>query len=189
MLSQIKPHFLFNTLTSIAQLCDDSPELAKETTLAFAKYLRKNMHSIEEQHPIPFAEELDHVKCYLQIEKVRFGDYLNIDYDIHAKDFFIPCLTVQPLVENAVKHGVGQKEEGGTVWLKTKETEEYYIIIVQDDGVGFDVSEPCKSQSLGLRNIETRLKQLCNAEFHIESEIGAGTVAKITIPKKEKSME
>ena len=105
MISQIKPHFIFNTLTSIAQLCDDSPQLAKETTIAFAKYLRGNMHSLDEPKPIPFAEELSHIKCYLQIEQVRFGEYLNVKYEIGVTDFEVPCLTVQPLI------GKGQLRE------------------------------------------------------------------------------
>lgn len=183
MLSQIKPHFIFNTLTSIAQLCDDSPQLAKKTTIAFAKYLRGNMHSLEKPKPIPFSEELSHIECYLQIEQIRFGDFLKIAYDIQVTDFEIPCLTVQPLVENAVKHGVGEKEDGGTVWLKTVETDVVYIITVQDDGVGFDTSAPRQEKSLGLRNIEARLQKLCNAALQIKSEIGAGTTAVITIPK------
>ena len=185
MLSQIKPHFIFNTLTSIAQLCDDSPQLAKETTIAFAKYLRGNIHSLEEPKPIPFSEELAHIECYLQIEQIRFGDYLHIEYDIQATDFHVPCLTVQPLVENAVKHGVGEKEDGGTVLLKTEETDTDYIITVQDDGVGFDVSAPKQEKSIGLRNIEMRLKQLCSASLQIKSEIGVGTTAVITIPKSK----
>ena len=186
MISQIKPHFIFNTLTSIAQLCDDSPQLAKETTIAFAKYLRGNMHSLDEPKPIPFAEELSHIKCYLQIEQVRFGEYLNVKYEIGVTDFEVPCLTVQPLIENAVKHGVGMKDEGGTVLLKTEETDDSYIITVQDDGVGFDVTAPKSEKSLGLRNIEMRLRQLSQAALHIESEVGQGTKAVITIPKTKK---
>ena len=186
MISQIKPHFIFNTLTSIAQLCDDSPQLAKEMTIVFAKYLRGNMHSLDEPKPIPFAEELSHIKCYLQIEQVRFGEFLNVKYEIGVTDFEVPCLTVQPLIENAVKHGVGMKDEGGTVLLKTEETDDSYVITVQDDGVGFDVTAPRSEKSLGLRNIEMRLRQLSQAALHIESEVGQGTKVVITIPKTKK---
>ena len=186
IISQIKPHFLFNTLTSIAQLCDDSPQTAKETTIAFASYLRKNMHSLDEQNPIPFADELAHIKCYLKIEQVRFGEYLNIEYDIGPTEFDVPCLTVQPLIENAVKHGVGQKDIGGTVRLSTEETDSAYIVTVKDDGVGFDPDAPRESKSLGLRNIESRLRQLSNADLSIQSEINVGTTAVITIPKQSK---
>lgn len=184
IVSQIKPHFLFNTLTSIAQLCDESPQLAKEMTIAFSKYLRRNMHSLEETKPIPFSEELAHIKCYMQIEQVRFGEYLHMEYDIQTTDFMIPCLTVQPLVENAVKHGVGEKDEGGTILLRTEETEDAYVITVQDDGVGFDSTAPRREQSRGLQNIAARLGWLSNAEMRIQSEVGVGTTAVIIIPKE-----
>ena len=182
MLSQIKPHFLYNALGSIAQLCDESPDLAKETTIAFAKYLRGNMQSLEQIQPIPFADELSHIKSYLQIEKVRFGDLLHIEYDIQTEDFTVPCLTVQPLVENAVKHGVGQKPGGGTVRLATEENKDGYTITVRDDGVGFDTTEETSPKSLGIRNIRTRLR-VSQAKLRIESKVGVGTTAVITIPR------
>lgn len=143
------------------------------------------MNSLETPNPIPFPEELSHIRCYLQIEQIRFGDHLHIEYDIQATDFHVPCLSVQPLVENAVKHGIGKKEDGGTVLLRTEETDAGYIITVQDDGMGFDVSAPKPEKSLGLRNIEARLKQLCNAKLQIRSEVGVGTTAVITIPKSK----
>ena len=185
IVSQIKPHFLFNTLTSIAQLCDDDPKSAKETTINFAKYLRKNMQTIEQTVPIPFEDELSHIKCYLDIEKVRFGDRLQIEYDVQMTDFKVPSLTVQPLIENAVKHGVVQKPEGGTVRLSTAETDDAYVIRVTDDGVGFDPDAPRSEKSYGIRNIETRLTQLCNAALTIKSKPGEGTEATVTIPKTE----
>lgn len=142
MISQIQPHFLYNSLTSIAQLCEKDPKRAKTATIDFANYLRGNMNSIKDEHPVPFETELSHLKTYLSLEKMRFGDDLNIVYDIGVTDFTIPSLTVQPLVENAVKHGVGMKEDGGTVTISTKEYDDRYKVVVSDDGVGFDTTKP-----------------------------------------------
>ena len=118
---------------------------------------------------------------------MRFGDELNIEYDIEATDFLIPSLTVQPLVENAVKHGVGMKEDGGTVTIATKEFDDRYEVIVSDDGVGFDTAKkPNDGRThIGMENVRNRLKTMCNAVLNIESTVGKGTVSTITIPKKE----
>lgn len=187
MVSQIQPHFLYNSLTSIAQLCEKNPSKAKKATIEFSEYLRRNMNSLKEQAPVPFESELKHLETYLSLEKMRFGDELNVEYDIETTDFLIPSLTVQPLVENAVKHGVGMKEDGGTVTIATKEFDDRYEVIVSDDGVGFDTSkEPNDGRThVGMENVRNRLKTMCNAVLNIESTVGKGTVATITIPKEE----
>ena len=187
MVSQIQPHFLYNSLTSIAQLCEKNPSKAKKATIEFSEYLRRNMNSLKEQAPVPFESELKHLETYLSLEKMRFGDELNIEYDIETTDFLIPSLTVQPLVENAVKHGVGMKEDGGTVTIATKEFDDRYEVIVSDDGVGFDTTKkPNDGRThVGMENVRNRLKTMCNAVLNIESTVGKGTVATITIPKEE----
>jgi len=106
MLSQINPHFVHNTLTTIASMCDISPRMAKSLTIDFSRYLRQNLDTLHGEELIPFEKELEHVECYLKIEKVRFREKLNVSYAIDCKDFYIPPLSVQPLVENAVKHGI-----------------------------------------------------------------------------------
>lgn len=187
MVSQIQPHFLYNSLTSIAQLCEKNPSKAKKATIEFSEYLRRNMNSLKEQTPVPFESELKHLETYLSLEKMRFGDELNVEYDIETTDFLIPSLTVKPLVENAVKHGVGMKEDGGTVTIATKEFEDRYEVIVSDDGVGFDTSKkPNDGRThVGMENVRNRLKTMCNAVLNIESTVGKGTVATIKIPKEE----
>lgn len=187
MVSQIQPHFLYNSLTSIAQLCEKNPSKAKKATIEFSEYLRRNMNSLKEQTPVPFESELKHLETYLSLEKMRFGDELNVEYDIETTDFLIPSLTVQPLVENAVKHGVGMKDDGGTVTIATKEFEDRYEVIVSDDGVGFDTSKkPNDGRThVGMENVRNRLKTMCNAVLNIESTVGKGTVATIKIPKEE----
>ncbi|MGN1467956.1 MAG: sensor histidine kinase [Ruminococcus sp.] len=188
MVSQIQPHFLYNSLTSIAQLCEKNPKKAKKATIEFSEYLRRNMNSLKEQAPVPFESELKHLETYLSLEKMRFGDELNIVYDIETSDFLIPSLTVQPLVENAVKHGVGMLEDGGTVTIATREYDDRYEVIVSDDGVGFDVTKkPNDGRThVGMENVRNRLKTMCNAVLVIESQVGVGTKATITIPKEEK---
>ena len=191
MVSQIRPHFMYNALSSIAMLCKIKPDTAYEATIKFSDYLRGNMDSLKQTAPVPFKKELEHLEKYLYIEKLRFGKKLNIEYDIQAEDFELPLLSVQPLVENAVKHGVGMKEDGGTVTISSRETEDSFEITVSDDGVGFDTSEVKNDgrSHIGMENTKRRLKDMCNAEIVITSVIGEGTTAKIIIPKIREEAE
>lgn len=192
MVSQIQPHFMYNALSSIAMMCEIDPEAAQETTITFAKYLRGNMDSLKQTKPVPFTKELEHLKNYIYIEKVRFADRLNVEYDIQADNFELPLLSIQPLVENAIKHGISRKKQGGTVTIATRETNDAFEVIVSDDGVGFDTNAPKQDDGrshVGMENTEKRLKDMCNADLIIESEIGKGTTAKVTIPKIRKEDE
>ena len=188
MVSQIQPHFMYNALSSIAMLCKINPDTAYDATIAFSEYLRGNMDSLKQKEPVPFEKELEHLKKYLFIEKLRFGKKLNVEYDIQTMDFVVPQLSVQPLVENAVKHGVGQKKKGGTVKIMTKETGDGYEIVISDDGVGFDVNAPRKEDGrshVGMDNTRRRLKEMIGAEVVIESTVGEGTTARVVIPRRE----
>lgn len=192
MTSQIQPHFMYNALTSIAMMCQIDPETAQEATVTFAKYLRGNMDSLKQTKPVPFETELEHLKKYLYIEKLRFGKKLNVEYDIQTTDFCIPMLSVQPLVENAVKHGVGMKKKGGTVTISTRETDSAFEVIISDNGVGFDTSAPKADDGrshVGMENTRSRLKQMCGGEITIQSTVGEGTTATITLPKEEQHNE
>ena len=186
MVSQIQPHFMYNALTSIAMMCSIDPDTAREATVTFAKYLRGNMDSLKQTAPVPFEQELEHLKKYLYIEKLRFQDKLNIEYDIQATAFKLPLLSIQPLVENAVKHGVGMKKKGGTVTIATRETEEAYEVVISDDGVGFDMNaeKPDDGRShVGMENTKRRLQELCDGEVVIESTVDVGTTATVILPK------
>ena len=185
MLSQIQPHFLYNSLTSISYLCGKDPAAAKHAINDFADYLRGNMDSLKQKTPVPFEMELKHVQIYLSLEKMRFEEELQIEYDIKVKEFRIPSLTIQPLVENAVKHGVGKSPEGGEVVISTREKENCYEVIVEDNGVGFDVNkiqEDGKTH-IGISNVRSRLWEMSRATLDIVSAAGKGTTATITIPK------
>lgn len=187
MVSQIQPHFMYNSLTSIAMLCEKDPKTAKKATIEFAEYLRGNMNSLKEKNPVPFETELKHLKTYLSLEKMRFGEDLNIVYDIQTTEFVIPLLSVQPLVENAVKHGVGMLEDGGTVTIATREYDDRFEVTVTDNGVGFDVNRSFNDgrSHVGIENCKSRLDSMCHGTLLIESEKGKGTKSTITIPKEE----
>lgn len=192
MVSQIQPHFMYNALTSIAMMCQIDPDTAQEATITFAKYLRGNMDSLKRTAPVPFEMELEHLKKYLYIEKLRFGKKLNIEYDIQTTGFFLPQLSIQPLVENAVKHGVGMKKNGGTVTVATRETENAFKVLISDDGVGFDTSAEKKDDGhshVGMENTKRRIKDMCGGEVIIESTVGEGTVATVILPKEEQPNE
>ena len=187
MLSQIQPHFLYNTLNSIYQLCETNPMRARSMVNSFAEYLRNNLSSLEETGLISFETELEHVNTYLEIEKVRFEDTLEIEYDIKCVDFSLPVLTVQPIVENAVKHGTSKKRGGGKVIISTDEEQDCYVIRVSDTGCGFDPTKPRNDgkRHVGIENVKQRLANMCSGSLSIESEIGVGTIATIRIPKGE----
>lgn len=184
MFSQIRPHFLYNSLTAIVALISLNPELAQSALQKFACYLRVNIDTAKEGRMIPFREELDHIKVYLDIEKLRFDDRLRTRFEISDVDFCVPQLSIQPLVENAVKHGVCKKEEGGTVLLRTHFDGSSHCVEIVDDGVGFDVRalEEESSGSIGIGNVTYRLKSECAAEVGIESAPGMGCRVSVRIP-------
>ncbi|MEG2908385.1 MAG: histidine kinase [Erysipelotrichaceae bacterium] len=190
LLSQIQPHFLYNTLTVICGLCDENPKEAKKVTADFADYLRHNLDSLSQNTPIPFLDELQHVKLYLAIEKKRFEEKLNIVYDIKTEIFLLPSLTVQPIVENVVKHGILKRKSGGTITISTQENTDHYEIKICDDGIGFrtNLVKSDGKTHIGIENVRERLWGMCKGTIFIESEIGKGTVVTIRIPKGEEKI-
>lgn len=185
VLSQIQPHFLYNSLTVIDQLVKTDPALAHKALADFSVYLRGNLGSLKQNGLIPFSEELRHIRAYLSLEQMRFGELLAVEYDIQASDFLLPALCVQPLVENAVNHGLGDKPEGGTVTITARERENCYEVTVTDDGVGFEAGETRGSgEHIGISNVRTRLDVLCGGQLKITSQKGVGTTAAITIDKE-----
>ena len=186
MLSQIKPHFLYNVLNTIYHLYRKEPETAQEAVSSFAEYLRCNMLSIEKNEPIPFSEEYQHIQRYLSLEQIRFRGKLDVVYDVDITDFKVPPLTVEPLVENAVKHGVTKKRGGGSVTISTRRTDDCVQITVADTGVGFDPAHYMEDGQphVGLRNVRDRLKSMVGGSLDITSSEN-GTVAVVSIPTKE----
>lgn len=187
MLSQIQPHFLYNTLSAISFLCIKDPMKAKETTDSFAAFLRTNLNSLGNDHLVSFDQELEHTKAYLSIEQTRFGEELRICYDIQCSDFLLPSLSLQPVVENAVRHGICAKEDGGTVTIGTRRMDGKIYITVTDDGVGFDTNAVLHDGKIhiGIKNVTQRLKLLCDGQLIVSSVQGQGTTVTIILPDKK----
>jgi len=186
MLSQIQPHFLYNALGAIQSLCKTDPAAAEKAVAKFSKYLRGNMDSISKDSTVSFTQELEHTKLYLELEQLRYEDALQVSYDLECTEFRMPTLTLQPLVENAVRHGVRGKPSGrGTVTISAKEFADRYEIAVSDDGPGFDPDQEIHDgrSHIGLANVRERLHHTVGGSLRIESEPGAGTRAVIVIPK------
>ncbi len=190
LLNQIQPHFLFNTLGTISHLCNDAPE-AKKAIGLFSRYLRGNIEVLSTEMLIPFDKEIEHVRIYLELEKLRFGDSLRIFQDLRCTDFMIPSLTLQPLVENAVRYGVRGNEDGcGTVKILSKDCSDHYEISVLDDGPGFhpEVTQGFGERShIGIDNVKERLRMVCNGELHIQSAPGQGTRVTMLLQKENEA--
>lgn len=186
MMSQIRPHFIYNTLGSIEQLCELQPETAAKLVHDLACYLRGNLGEMDNPAPIRLSQELEHVRHYANIEKIRFPD-MEIRFDIHSDDFLLPALTIQPLVENAIKHGLMKLPHGGRVTVSSYEEDADYCVCVEDNGVGFDAAAVLDDRThIGLRNICGRVEIMCDGTMTVESTPGVGTKVRIAIPKKVK---
>lgn len=189
-LSQIKPHFLYNALNTIYVLCGKDLQKGRQAISDLSDYLRINIGSIDSKLPIPFEKEMEHVKKYLSIEKLRFPEEFTVSYVTPVTDFLLPALTIQPLVENAVRHGVTQNDENGIILITTREMDRYYVVTITDNGPGFDVEKKKEETEgdeehphIGIKNVKERLHRLCGGELEIRSTIGYGTEAIIRIPK------
>ena len=181
---QMRPHFIYNTMTSIYYLCDQDPEMAKQVTMYFTTYLRKNFTAIVSEDTIPFSDELENARAYLAVEQAQFGDDLFVSYDTPHTQFRVPPLTLQPIVENAVKHGMDPDSVPLHIWVLTQETSSGSEVVVEDDGIGFDpaiADEP----STTLANIRQRLDMMCGGRLDITPREGGGTVVKATIPQRD----
>ncbi|MBO5547395.1 MAG: histidine kinase [Candidatus Methanomethylophilaceae archaeon] len=185
MIAHIQPEVLTRTLESIKNIEGNPPETVSAIE-HFSNYMRGNLQTLGQIETVPFATEMKHVRTYVDLEKLRFKEKLNVRYDIRDTSFHIPALTLQMLVENAIKHGVTVKEGGGTVEIATRLTAQGHVITISDDGVGFDVSKPLNEDDrshIGLANVKQRLEEMSNGKLSIRSEIGRGTMVKITIPR------
>lgn len=188
--AQIKPHFLFNALSSVISLCyKDSREAAKLLNY-LSSYLRRSFEFNYQNEFVTIESELALVQTYLEIEKTRFGDELHIEYEIDQEilDKKVIPISIQPLVENAVIHGINQKEAGGTIHITVQKKASEIFICVSDNGVGMSINplnldDQEENQSgVGLNNINKRLQKYYNKELHIESSPETGTKVYFEIP-------
>lgn len=185
LLSQIQPHFLYNSLGTIYQLCESDPTAARKSVKEFSTFLRSNMDSLKAREPIPFEKELGHVKNYLNLERRRFQDRLEVRYNIEATGFYIPPLSLQPLVENAVRHGIFHRSDGGQITISTRATGEYAVVTIEDNGVGMEKSKEYPEfedhAHIGLANVRSRIETMVNGSMEVESS-DKGTTVTIRIP-------
>ena len=177
MVSQIQPHFVYNSLSAISTLISIDPYKAQKALDDFTEYLRTNLSSLTEKRLVPFEDELKHIETFIELEKMRFKDRLKVLYDIKVIDFRVPCLSIQPLVENSIKHGILKNINGGTVMIKTYAISGFYCVEVIDDGVGFDIKSVDfeNNKHIGLNNIKYRIEKMGNGEMSIFSEVDKGT--------------
>lgn len=186
---QMRPHFIYNTLSNIYYLCDIDPEKAKTLIGNFTTYLQKNFHAITKQEPIPFEEELLHTKAYLEVAKVRYEGMINVKCDTAYTSFRLPPLTLEPIVENAVKHGLDPESDSLNIFIKTEHENGTIRIVVENDGVNYSekedstAEESTGSEHIGLNNVRNRIKAMCNGTLDIEPRNGSGTVVTIVIPE------
>lgn len=180
--SQIQPHFLYNTLTTIQELCWSDPELAADTVLHFADYLRQNIDFMDYKNKVPFEQERRHIDNYIHIQRARFEDAVDFVLDIGVEDFMLPPLTVQPLVENAVSHGIRRGTGRGTVRVSTRREGNWVTVCVTDDGAGFDSTQV---ESRSMENIRNRLALTMHGSITVRSNPGEGTEVILRIPYEE----
>ncbi|HZD31070.1 MAG TPA: histidine kinase, partial [Candidatus Angelobacter sp.] len=185
--SQINPHFLFNTLNSVSSLVRRDPDSAREMIVKLSNILRRLLRKTDALAPL--REELEFLDDYLDIEVVRFGhDKLKVFKEIEPSslDHMVPSMILQPLVENALKHGLADKVEGGSIYLRSRATEGRIVIEVEDDGVGMPESGTSKSSGtgIGMANISERLQVVYGdaAEITVESQPGRGTLVRLELP-------
>ncbi len=197
--AQINPHFLYNALNSIASLCQSAPDKAENVVLELSQYLRRSFDFKRMNAISTLKKELELLEAYLYIEKTRFGDRLRVEYDIdETLDLSIPPLVLQPLVENAVRHGLMDNIAGGTVVISIKRESNEAVFTISDNGVGMDMEklggllkENQKDRGIGVWNINQRLKMLYNRELTVFSEKGHGTQVTFSLPlfKDENSLK
>ena len=180
---EIRPHFIFNTLLSIKQLCIEEPRLAADALQDFSVYLRKRLESMASPECVPFSEELDIVKSYIALEKIEPTVDFTVQYDLSYTDFDVPLLSVQPMVENAVRHGIDTVGGDGIVTIKTFLENGCAIIEVSDNGTGEENETPqqAKHRGIGITNTKDRIRLMCHGDMDIVYT-GRGTIVRYTIP-------
>ncbi|MBR1633423.1 MAG: histidine kinase [Lachnospiraceae bacterium] len=181
MVLRMRPHFIYNTLMTIYGLCKIDPGKARQVTMDFTNYLRRNFHAVASDSAIPFSTELEHTRAYLAVEQAQYDDMLVVNLDTPFTNFRLPPLTLQPLVENAVKHGMDPDSEPLLISIRTQHSDSATDLIVEDNGRGFDPDETT-IPGIALGNIRQRLELMCGGSLTIQSREGGGTVVTVTIP-------
>jgi two-component system LytT family sensor kinase len=186
--SQINPHFLFNTLNAVASLVRYDPDLARVVVIKLSNILRRLLRKHETF--VPLREELDFIDDYLDIEVARFGrDKLQIfkEIDERTLEVFVPSMLLQPIIENAIKHGIGPKLEGGEIRLRARQQDGRLTIEVEDNGMGIPENRlpEVYADGIGISNVNERLRLLYGDDFRmdIQSRPGQGTCIRVEVPE------
>lgn len=182
-MSQIRSHFIFNLLNTVSGMCEYDPHKADESLVRISRYLRNNIDVMTEDKFETFDKSLKHLEDYIVLEQLRFGDKIKYEKDIQVTDFMIPPLILQPLVENAIRHGLLQCKKGGTIRIRTEKIDKQIYITITDDGAGFDVNGDIRDGAVGLSNVIFRVENMIKGNLEIRSEINKGTEVIISFPE------
>ena len=180
---QMRPHFIYNTLMTIYSLCNLDQQKARQVTMDFTDYLRKNFNAVASENPIPFSSELEHTRAYLAVEQAQYEHSLFVAYDTPHTMFRVPPLTLQPIVENAVKHGRDPYAGPFHISVRTRKTDSGSEIVVEDDGRGFEGAGD-NEPHIALNNIRQRLEIMCGGALTITPRDGSGTKVTVTLPDR-----
>lgn len=183
MVLQMRPHFIYNTMMSIYYLCKQDADKAQQVTLDFTTYLRKNFTAIASENMVDFKEELEHTRAYLAVEQAQHEDMLYVDYDTPHTRFRIPPLTLQPLVENAVKHSLDPNGDPLHIYIRTRLIDKNNEITVENTGADFKPSDDSEPHT-ALTNISQRLEMMCGGKMTFSPRNGGGTIVKVILPQK-----
>jgi LytS/YehU family sensor histidine kinase len=181
--NQLNPHFLFNTLHSIAELVHENPPLAEQLILRLGELLRKVLASSVAQE-VPLGEELDFIKAYIEIEQMRLGERLRVEWDIapDLADAKVPALILQPLVENAIQHGIAPSDQPGTLVIRARRDDGFLHLQVRDSGPGLIADTDTRPDGIGLSNTEARLQRLYGAMQRFELTSDNGLTVNLRVP-------
>ncbi|MBO6241253.1 MAG: histidine kinase [Butyrivibrio sp.] len=188
---QMRPHFIYNTLSNIYYLCELDPKKAQQVLDNFTTYLKNNFSSVVKTELIPFEEELQHTKAYLAVIKARYEDMIFVDYDTPYTSFKLPPLTLEPIVENAVKHGLDPEADPLYIMIHTRKEGTTSVLVVENTGIDFPFDDSPENMNfdlesdphIGIFNIKSRLDTLCGGSLKITKRSSGGTVVTIKIPK------
>ena len=186
MQNQIRPHFIFNSILAIKQLCVEDPQTAASALQHFATYLRMNLEAMTDDRLVPFDREIDCIREYVALEQADPANEFEVFYELEFIDFTLPLLTVEPMVENAIRHGLASRKKDGIVKIKSYHDEDHVVILVEDNGSGYgsETRQQAEHRSIGIQNVKDRLSMQCKGELSIINT-GRGTIVKIDIPLPE----
>lgn len=178
---QMRPHFIYNAMTSIYYITEEDPAKGLKVIRDFTIYLRKVFNSVTKREPIPFEEELEHTRAYLSVEQARFEDKLVVTFDTPHTEFRLPPLTLQPIVENAVKHGMDPEIDRMTIIVRTRKVDGGSAIVVENDGADFTLPEDVE-EGVGLSSTRVRVERMCGGSLEIAPRDGGGAVVTLFLP-------